>query len=94
VLRYYKRPWDQSRGDRYDAWGRSVWLFETDEVGNVLRRVELYDGGQRLRYDGNRLDDSYGGLSEKPLDLSDFAAFEIDATEFEAVWSSPGWTNA
>jgi hypothetical protein len=56
--------------------------------------VELYGGGQRLRYDENRLDDSYGGLSEKPLDLSDFAAFEIDATEFEAVWSSPGWTNA
>jgi hypothetical protein len=94
VLRYYKRPWDETRGDRYDAWGRSFWLFETDEVGNVLRQVELYDGGQRLRYDENRLDDSYGGLSEKPLDLSDFAAFEIDATEFEAVWSSPGWTNA
>ena len=24
---------------------------KTDEVGNVLRQVELYDGGQRLRYD-------------------------------------------
>jgi hypothetical protein len=40
--------------------GPSLWLFETDEVGNVLRQVELYDGGQRLRYGENRLDDSYG----------------------------------
>ena len=94
MLRYYKRPWDETRGDRYDGWGRSVWLFETDEVGNVLRHVELYDGGQRLRYDENRRDDSCGCLSEKPLDPSDFAAFEINATEFEPVWSSLGWTSA
>ena len=93
MLRYYKRRWDETRGDRYDSWGPSLWLFETDEVGNVLRQVELYDGGQRLRYDENRLDDSYGALSEKPLDLSELAAFEIDATEFEAGWSAPGWTN-
>jgi hypothetical protein len=64
------RPWDETRGDQFDAWGRSRWLFETDEAGNVLRQVELYDGGQRLRYDENRREDLYGGLSEQPLDPS------------------------
>jgi hypothetical protein len=31
--RFYRRRWDESRGDEFDAWGHSVWYFEVDNDG-------------------------------------------------------------
>jgi hypothetical protein len=38
---YYKRRWNQSRADRYDAWGHSWWLFETDDAFWPSRQIEI-----------------------------------------------------
>src|SRR5262245_55019643 len=27
-MRYFRREWDESRGDDYDAWSLSEWFFE------------------------------------------------------------------
>lgn len=88
--RYFRRRWDERRGDQYDAWGWSTWLFETDYRGNVLRQIEIYDGGQRLRYDERNARDQFGGLSKEPLDVDEFLGFEIAADEFESAWNTPG----
>jgi hypothetical protein len=48
--RFYRRPWDQTRGDDFDSWGRSVWYFETSNDGWPVRQIEVYDGGRVLRY--------------------------------------------
>jgi hypothetical protein len=85
-MRYFKRYWNEPRGDSHDDWGCSWWYFETDEAGVVERQVEVYDSGPTLRYDQSRQEDEYGGLSEKPLDIADFEAFEVNRDDFEQAW--------
>ena len=56
---FYARQWDETApGHRH--WGRSRWLFEVDQNGEVLRQVEVYDGGQVLRYDRDHFEDDFG----------------------------------
>lgn len=85
-MRYFKRYWDESRGDEHDAWGCAWWYFETDDTGVVVRQIEIYDAGPTLRYHDCRLDDEFGMLSDQPLDFSEFARFEITQDEFTRVW--------
>jgi hypothetical protein len=87
-MRYFKRYWDEPRGAPYSAWGCSWWYFETDDTGAVLRQVEVYDRGPTLRYDEHHLTDESGGLSDKPLDLGEFAGYEIPREEFERAWGN------
>jgi hypothetical protein len=86
-MKYFRQRWDESRDDKYESWGSAWWLFEADVVGIVFRQVEQYDNGQVNRYDKRHLQDKYGGLSEKPLDLDGFKHFEISREEFETVWN-------
>jgi hypothetical protein len=86
-LRYFVREWPESRGDVRDGWGVSRWFFEADDQGVVIRQVEVYANGPTLRYDLQHHEDAYGRLSEKPLDLDEFRAFETDAKTFNAAWS-------
>ncbi|MCC4594501.1 hypothetical protein NRY95_02185 [Xanthomonas campestris pv. phormiicola] len=85
---YYKRRWNQSRADRYDAWGRSWWFFETDDAFWPTRQIEIYDAGQVLCYHHAHLEDAYGGLSGAALDPDEFAPFRIGQAEFERAWSA------
>jgi hypothetical protein len=87
---YFKRYWDEPRGDAHDAWGCSWWYFETDAAGVVSRQIEVYDHGPTLRYHVGRLNDEFGGLADQPLDLREFAGFRIGAEEFERVWAPVG----
>ncbi len=83
---YFKRPWNKTRGDTYDHWGTSIWLFETKSNGEVLRQIEVYENGQKNKYCKDHQEDKYGGLSIYALDLPDFEAFKIKKIEFERVW--------
>jgi hypothetical protein len=85
-MRYYSRRWDQDRGDTVARWGASQWFFETDDDGNVLRQVEVYEAGPTLRYDATVPADAYGRLSEIPLDPNEFENLAIAADEFNRVW--------
>jgi len=88
MVHHYKRRWNESRGDDFDSWGESWWLFETDDDFRPQRQMEIYDGGQVLRYHPEHIEDAYGQLSEVPLDPAEFEPFRISREEFERLWSS------
>ena len=84
--KYFKRPWDELRGDEYDSWGTSVWYFEVGEDDYVTRQITVYQNGQICKYDEAFIEDEHGGLSEKPLDIEDFVDYKISKDEFELLW--------
>lgn len=84
--RYFKRRCDEPRRDEFDAWGTSDWYFEFDDEGNPLRQVEQYQNGIVVKYDTTHVEDKYGGLSERFLDITNFWEFEISTQEFETAW--------
>jgi hypothetical protein len=88
--RFYRRRWDETRGDEFDEWGHSVWYFEVGDDGWPVRQVEVYDAGPALRYGAGREEDRYGGLGQASLyDLDeDWSRFGIVGDEFERVWNS------
>jgi hypothetical protein len=90
--RFYRRRWEESRGDEFDAWGRSVWYFEVDDDGWPVRQIEVYDAGPVLRYGPGHEEDQYGGLGQASLDdpEEDWSPFAITRAAFERVWDSAG----
>ena len=92
-MRYFRRRWDESRGDEHDDWGASWWYLETDELGSVSRQIEAYDTGPTLRYGEEHPEDSDGAMASEPLDLNEFAPHEVGADVFEMAWSAlkPRW---
>jgi hypothetical protein len=90
--RFYRRRWDESRGDEFDAWGHSVWYFEVDDAGRPVRQIEVYDSGPVLRYGPGYEKDQYGGLGQANLDDpdQDWSQFVLSPGAFERVWNSPG----
>lgn len=90
TVRFFKRPWEESRGDEYDSWGTSTWYFEIGDDSYVSRQVEIFENGVVLRYDEAHVEDIYGGLGEGARDLEGegFLPFEIGQAEFEQVWAT------
>jgi hypothetical protein len=86
AMKHYRRRWDSSRGDAHDAWGSSDWYFEADGDGFPVRQMEVYDGGQVLKYDDTHVEDEYGCLGDQALDLREFSAYIISASDFDAAW--------
>jgi hypothetical protein len=91
-MNYYCRHWNESRGDEYDAWGEATYYFAAGEDGYVTRQMEIYAGGQVLKYDLQHAEDEYGGLTEALLDLEEYAPFLITATAFDAAWEQAAAT--
>ena len=83
---YFKRAWNDTRGDNYDYWGTSIWYFETEKNGVVIRQIEVYENGPSTKYCMANKKDKYGELSWYPLDLVNFQSFKIKKIEFERVW--------
>ena len=92
-MKYFKRRWEESRGDEFDSWGPSTWYFEVGDDGYPVRQLQQYDGGAILKYDQTHLDDEFGGLGDQELDLDEFAPFEIERMAFDSVWSSSSAQN-
>lgn len=87
VSRYFRRRWDESRGDDFDIWGCATYYFETAEDGWPVRQVEVYDSGRVLRYGPAHVGDRFGGLGQARLDeFEDWTEWEITADEFERLW--------
>jgi hypothetical protein len=84
---YVKRYWNELRGGAHDAWGTSWWYFEVDDKGWVLRQIEQYDAGMRLRYGEQNAEDEFGGLSQIPIDLSEPVYSAVSQLDFEALWN-------
>jgi hypothetical protein len=92
-MQYFKRHWDDSRGDTHADWGDSTWYFETEPDMWPCRQIEVYAHGAILKYDLTHIRDAFGGLSEVPLDAAEYAQFAISREEFEQVWCSQGSSN-
>ncbi|AXO79856.1 hypothetical protein DZC78_05455 [Olleya aquimaris] len=86
-MKYYKRNWEESRGDEFDNWGKSIWYFETDNSGLPTKQMEVYASGKVLKYDQTKMEDDFGGLGDQELDLDEFSEFEITELEFNKVWN-------
>lgn len=84
--KYYKREWNESRGDEFDSWGTSMWYFEVGGERYVTRQIEIYENGNRLKYHSEKQFDDYGGLGTEPLDIIEFKEYEIGKDEFETEW--------
>ena len=67
-------------------WGPCIYYFETDDSGEVIRQLEVYENGSRLKYDDINPTDDYGFLSDQPLNLAEFAPFSISEEQFEDEW--------
>jgi len=90
---FYRRAWNEQRGDAHNDWGTSIWHFEV-ENGQVLRQVEVYKNGNVLKYSLEFLEDEFGGLAEQPIDENEFRAFEVPQAIFDAIWALPRKTDA
>ena len=86
-MKYFKRHWNETRGDDFDNWGNSIWFFETDEHGLPIRQIEKYENGPTLKYGPENLFDEFGMLGDQTLDLEEFAEFEISEFEFNDAWN-------
>lgn len=84
---YYRRPWNETPGGAYDAWGASTWYFEVDDDGSVLRQVEKYDHGPTLGYGPDLEQDEWGFLTFDPIDVAEFEPYLTDAQDFDAAWA-------
>lgn len=83
---YYKRKWNQSRGDEYDSWGTSTLFINTDESGIPLRQIKIYENGKRLKYDIQKPMDQYGMLGDQKLDVEEIEEYKISREAFETEW--------
>jgi hypothetical protein len=89
VTKFFRRRWEESRADEFDAWGPATYLFEVGADGWPVRQIQTYDAGPVLRYGPDCPDDRYGGLGECQLDeLEDWTPWAITPEEFEQVWRS------
>jgi len=84
--KYYKRSWEETRGNEYEKWGKSIWYFEIDNEGYAMRQIEKYENGKKLKYDLKNIEDEFGGLADQLIDLEEFVNFEITKDEFEEQW--------
>ncbi|MGW0778326.1 hypothetical protein ACWD01_32935 [Streptomyces sp. NPDC002835] len=89
---FFRRRWDESRGDEFDSLGHSVWYFEVGDDGWPARQVEAYDTGPVLRYGPGHEEDRYGGLGQTSLDDldDDWGRYKTDRGGFERAWQSAG----
>lgn len=87
MTKYYKRTWNELRGDQFDTWGTSIWYIEIGMNNYPTRQIELYENGNRLKYHSEKTFDDYGSLGDQAIDILEFQEFEIEKTEFEIEWN-------
>ena len=87
-MHYLKRKWEENRGDQFASWGCAVYFFETSSDLVPSRQLEVYENGNRLRYDQQHTHDQYGMLADQALDAEDFAPYSITEAEFDGAWNS------
>ena len=83
---YYKRHFDEIRTEQSESWGTCNYYFETNQTGEVLRQIEVYENGRKLKYSQQFIKDEFGFLSDQTIDLFDFENFTIKKDNFEFQW--------
>lgn len=89
TARYFRRLWEETRGDAFDSWGEAVYHFEVSDEGWPTRQIEDYETGPTLRYGPGREEDEYGHLGQTRLEkFEDWDSLTIAEDEFEQAWAS------
>ncbi|MBF4487423.1 hypothetical protein [Flavobacterium sp. CSZ] len=83
---YYKRHFNESRIEKFETWGTCGFYFESNQKGEILRQIEVYENGRRLKYSEEILEDEFGFLSDQKIDLLEFEKFIINKKDFEYQW--------
>lgn len=87
ATRWFRRRWDERRGDALDAWGGATYYFEVDDDGVPTRQIEVYEAGPRLRYGPGQEEDAFGRLAHGPLGRDeDWSEWAISGEDFQAEW--------
>lgn len=87
-LRWYRRRWEESRGDAFASWGATTYFFEVGPDGWPLRQVEVYDDGPTLRYGPDHPEDEFGQLGHDRLDRDEnWTPWTIPVEVFSEAWS-------
>lgn len=86
TIQYYKRHFEENRIENSELWGACDYYFETNQDGEVLRQIEVYENGKRLKYSEQMSEDEFGFLTDQALDLVDFEEFAINQNDFEHQW--------
>lgn len=83
---YYKRHFNESRIEKFENWGTCDFYFESNQKGEILRQIEVYENGRRLKYSKEIIEDEFGFLSDQKIDLLEFEKFTINQKDFEYQW--------
>lgn len=89
-MKHYRFNWDEFRGGEEDHWGKSLWYIEVDNEGWLTRQLEIYENGQVLKYDEDKIEDEYGMLGDQKMtkeELGEFGAKLISLEEFNLRWN-------
>ncbi|MFI6603527.1 hypothetical protein ACIBHX_45475 [Nonomuraea sp. NPDC050536] len=88
-MRYFRRDWDEDRGDEYASCGTSTFYLALDDEGYAHVQVEVYANGAVIAYDvqAPEHEDRYGFLTYAQLDLDEFSPYEIGEQEFHEALS-------
>lgn len=81
--RFYRRRWDEPRGDQHNEWGPCVYYFWVLD-GVVEQQVERYTDGTTLAYDRHHPQDVYGFMTTEPLEpVEEWEPFLIDLATYQ-----------
>ena len=83
---YYKRHFDEIRTEKFEIWGTCIYFFETNQNGEILRQIEVYENEKRLKYSEDFIEDEFGFLADQKIDLSEFEEYAISKIDFEHQW--------
>jgi hypothetical protein len=83
---FYKRHFDEVRTEKFEIWGTCIYFFETNQNGEILRQIEVYENEKRLKYSEEFIEDEFGFLADQKIDLSEFEEYTISKNDFEHQW--------
>lgn len=83
---YFKRTFEEDRMEDGENWGQCIYYLETDDTGEILRQIEVYDNGMILKYSEEFPEDDFGFLADQPIEIAEFMQFTITHTTFEKQW--------
>jgi hypothetical protein len=86
TTQYYKRHFDEPRTEQSDVWRTCDYYFETNQNREVLRQIEVYANGKRLKYSEQFIKDEFGFLADQALETFDLENFAITKNDFEDQW--------
>lgn len=84
---YYKRHFNEDRIEKSENWGTCIYYLESNQKGKILRQIEIYENGKRLKYSEEFIEDEFGFLADQTISLLEFEEYAISKNDFEYQWT-------